>query len=103
MTLWTVHVQRPQLEVGAQLNFFPNGLEEAEAVPMLALGDALELELPNGTPFRGVLVSADAEQVIMEIGDTRWNIRPATETDNPSPVAKGMPCKAWIIGAKVPG
>ena len=102
MTLWTVHVQRPQLEVGAQLNFFPNGLEEAEAVPMLALGDALELEVPDGTSFRGVIVSAGAKKSIMEIGDIRWNIRPATEADNPSPVAKGMPCKSWIIGAKVP-
>ena len=62
MTLWTVHVQRHQIEVGAQLNFFPNGLEEAEAIPMLALGDPLELELSDGTPFRGILVSADADQ-----------------------------------------
>ena len=103
MTLWTVHVQRRQIEVGAQLNFFPNGLEEAEAIPMLALGDPLELELSDGTPFRGILVSADADQAIMEIDDTRWNIRPATEADSPFPVARGMPSKSWIIGAKVRG
>jgi hypothetical protein len=47
MTLWTVHVQRRQIEVGAELNFFPNGLEVAEAIPMLALGDVLELELSS--------------------------------------------------------
>ena len=103
MTLWTVHVQRRQIEVGAQLNFFPNGLEEAGAIPMLALGDALEFELSDGTPLRGILIRADDDQTIMEIGDTRWNIRPATEADSPFPVARGMPSKAWIIGAKVPG
>jgi hypothetical protein len=47
MTLLTVHVQRRQIEVGAELNFFPNGLEVAEAIPMLALGDVLELELSS--------------------------------------------------------
>jgi hypothetical protein len=104
---WNVFVPNGVIDVGAQMDFTAQALEEGDPWPQLVADERLAVEFPDNTREEGRVKSVDDDAgiAVIKVAGRRWKISRATPEDNAVSAARGMRSERWIVRSEeeVPG
>ena len=99
---WRVDVRAAGIAANAQLDFHPEGTHERPPTLRLSAGDGFHLVYPAGAREAGTVLETTSDTAIIEISNTRWQLRRASGDEDLIPAAEGTHPIVWLAGAKLP-
>lgn len=100
---WDVYVHSGQVAANVQLDFSAPMHVGGSHVPTVAPGHDLAIEFPNGGRVPGSVVEQRGPDLVVEVGNERWLLRPVTPQDSVIPRSNPLPTTRWIAVQKVAG